>query len=229
MLGKIKITFTSVIVGLFLLLFFLFIIIEMGHISWAVTEGPGVDFPRLLGRFHDRVGSALLHVFQYSAHKLFIIVEIFKNPEIYNYPRLGSDNLSAVLLTLPGVNTSNTGLYILPEVISQKIMGKDNGSIPPGWIGWALLNGGYCWLFLKMIVAAYLGATLDKSKVNFINSLGDKLGAYFYFILVLFLYWVLFASGATNLLRSKIGLVIFLMLLCILPFVRVIKIRLIRH
>ena len=94
-----KIEITSVIAGLFILLFFLFIIVEMGHISWAITEGLGVDFSRLLGKFHDKVGNALLHVFQYSAHRLFITVEIFKNPERYNYPRLGSDNLSAVLLT----------------------------------------------------------------------------------------------------------------------------------
>ena len=70
-------------------------------------------------------------------------------------------------------------------------MGKDNGSIPPGWV---LLNGGYCWLFLKMIIAACLGATLDKSKVNFINSLGDKLGAYFYFSIV-FLWGLVYSRG----------------------------------
>lgn len=228
MIGKIRFRLKIIIIGLTVFYFSLFVISELHSIAGALIRGVDVNLIDRFMAFPYKVSNAILSVFQYSAHYLFIIVELFKNSDIYNYPRLGSDNISGILLLVPGLDTQNIGFYDLPDNISQGVMGKSNGAIPPGWIGWDLLNGGYLWLFIKLIYSAYLAATLDKSKKYLINSIGYGLGSYIYFVIILLFYNLLFSVTATNLIRSNIGLLLFFTLLCFLPITRILRVKLIK-
>ena len=225
MIGKLKFNFKNLLLITFVSLFSLFIISEMHHISAALIYDTELALTEKLELFPSKIGVAILEIFQYSAHRLYIIVEIFSKEELYNYPRLGSDNLSGLLILIPGSLSSNLGLYVLPDYVSQQVMGKYNGDIPPGWIGWALLNGGYLWLLLKTIIAAYFAVVLDKSRSNFIHKIGDIFGQYFYFIIMLTVNSVLFIGTAKNLVRGQLGIAVFFALIFFIPYIRVIKLR----
>lgn len=229
MIGKIRFRFKAIVLGITVLYFSLFIVSELHSIAGALIRGSDINLIDRFIAFPYKISKAILGVFQYHAHFLFIIVEIFENPNIYNYPRLGSDNVSALLLLIPGSDIQNIGFYDLPDKISQSVMGKSNGAIPPGWIGWSLLNGGYLWLFIKLIYSAYFAAILDKSKKYFINSIGYGIGSYIYFIMLLLFYGLLFSGTATNLVRSNMGLLLFFLLLCFLPTTRILKLKLIKN
>lgn len=213
-----------------LLLFYLslFIVFNLHSVSSSLIRGEGVDILSRIIEFNDNILLALLKVFQYSAHTLFIIVEIFHKPEVYNYPRLWSDNISAFLMLIPGGDVVDMGFYELPDDISKEVMGKENGSIPPGWIGWSLLNGGYLLLFFKAGYSAFFTVLLDKSKKFMLRSSGYALGSYIYFISMLVMFELFFAPNSSNMIRGGVGLYVFFLLVLVVPSFRVARITLLK-
>lgn len=226
MIGKIKVNIKQILVGFLVLYLMLFVVLELHSISSAVLRGDAINLVGRFNTFFDKIGKAFLSVFQYSAHYLYIITEWFVEPSLYNYPRLGSDNITAFVLLAPGFDAVSVGLYDIPDNISQEVMGKTNGAIPPGWIGWALLNGGFVWLFFKVIYSAFFAALLDKSKSNIIESFGAPIGSFFYFSLLLFLSILLFSATSTNMLRSAIGFILYVFFMFFMPYMRVGKLKL---
>lgn len=227
MINFIKFRLKFVLMFGLVLYFLLFIALELHSISNAIVNNRDVDMLVRIAGFNDRLVVAILHVFQYSAHYLFLIVEWFNRPEAYDYPRLFSDNITAFILLIPGVDLSSVGLLTVPDEISKYVMGKTNGSIPPGWIGWALLNGGFIWLIVKVIYSAFVMAVVDKTKSCFLQGLGYYWGSYFYFVFVSLILGFLFVGSASNLIRGKIGLILFFMLLFLLPFYRIVRLKIV--
>jgi hypothetical protein len=225
MVGIFKIRINTIFLGLSFLYIALFVVFEMHSISNSIIRGVDINLLERLEGLSSKLVSSIVYVFQYSAHRIFIIVEIFKNPDVYSYPRLGADNVASFVVLIPGMNPLEIGLYEMPDIISQDVMGKTNGVIPPGWIGWALLNGGYFWLFLKVAYSALIASIIDKSKKTIVRSLGFFWGSYCYFVLILLFTHLLFSGTSANLIRGFIGAILFFVVLFFVPGFRAFKLK----
>lgn len=158
-------------------------------------------------------------------HYLFTISEFFQAPSIFNYPRLGSDILSGLLLIIPGSSGEHYGLATLPDVVNQEVMGKTNGYIPPGWIGWSLIDGGIPYLTIKLFISALICSFIDKSYINLSKTTS---GVLIYFIFIIFITDLLFIGTAMNLFRGSLGKFLFIFLFVFMPYTRIGKISLSR-
>src|SRR5690606_4753753 len=213
----------------FVVLFFsLFVIFELHHISAALMRGDDVFLIARIFDFVPRLFEAFFSIFQYFSHYIFIIVEASSAPDVYSYPRLGSDNLHSLIIAVPGMDGTNVGLPELPDTISQDVMGKHNGAIPPGWMGWALINGGYFWLLIKVFYSSAIAAIIDGSKDYIVRSCGYFLGSYIYFILLLMVFNFLFSATAASMVRGNVGVFVYFLALLFFPFVRVGRLKLIK-
>lgn len=226
MVGRLRITFSMLLLLVPVLFSLLFIVLELHSISNALIRGEDVTLLERLKNFPVRVLDSIVAVFSYYAHYLYIVVEMWEKSDVYNYPRLGSDNVSAFILLLPGVDSNAFGFFDLPDVVSQEVMGKTAGSIPPGWIGWTLLNGGYFWLVVKVAYSAMVAVMIDKSRDKILDSAGIVVGNFVYFLCVLVVYNLLFMGTASNLIRGSLGALTFFALMCFVPYFRVVRIAL---
>lgn len=228
MVDKIKIKLSTTTLSISVCFLLLFVVLELHSISNSIITGSEVNITSRFKEFPSKIMDSILAVFQYYIHYLYLIYELINNPKLYNYPRIGSDNISAFILLLPGFDGTSLGFYELPDNLSQGVMGKTNGLIPPGWLGWTLLNGGFFWLFIKTLYSAFFAIIIDKSKKHIIRQAGYYLGSYIYFLLIIFTYSILFNGTAANLLRGNLGIILFFFLLCIIPITRIIKPKIIK-
>lgn len=224
--GKMKLDVKGCVFLSFVLFSSLFVIYFMRKISDNIMAGvnllSGID----ISLFFSALGEVLIYPFQYYSHYLFVIVEFFNDPSMYAYPRLGVDILSGLLLLIPGLSGAFLGLPELPDLISQNVMGKYNGYVPPGWIGWALMDGGMLYLAFKMCLSSLVCVFFDKSYVNFSST---SIGRLVYFLIIIFAIEFLFQATSMNLFRGSVGQFFFLSMLLFIPFLRVGRIYLIRN
>lgn len=202
----------------------LFIIYYMRAITNNVMLGNEFFNGISIEDFFSSFSKIVIYPFKYAVHKVFTISEFYSNPDIYNYPRLGVDIVSGFALIFPGMTGQSLGLPVLPDIISQSVMGLDRGYIPPGWVGWSLMDGGMPFLILKICWSAFFSVFLDKSSHHIAN---DYIGKAVYFILILFLNDILFGSTSMNLFRGNIGDFFLLLLLFYVPFIRIGKLKLV--
>lgn len=217
---KLKNVFVVVISSIFIL----FVIYNLRNITQNFMAGNEVFYGIDLFSFFESFSNVIIYPFTYAVHKIFIVSEFYSDPDIYHYPRLGADIISGFVIVLPGVSGQSLGLPVLPDIISQTVMGKDNGYIPPGWVGWALIDGNVPFLFLKLFCSAFLCVLLDKSYRLMSN---DLFGKTIYLFLVLFLTDTLFVGTSMNLVRGNIGDITLILFLFFIPFVRVGKLKLV--
>lgn len=227
MSGKLRFGFMTIVGSVVALFLSLFVISELHGISYAVINGLEIDLVSKFIVFYDGFFESFLYVFKYYAHYLFIIVELYDSPEVYGVPRLGADNYTSMIMMVPGYSSETVGLPTLPDEISQGVMGKYNGMIPPGWIGWAMINGGVIWLVIKIVVAAFFGAVLDKSKNSMVGFCG-YVGLYVYFSFIVILYTIFFTANASSLFRGNLGLYMFFVMVFFVPFIRIVKISILK-
>lgn len=224
-LGRLNINIKNIAFMIFSLLASLFVIYYLRDITANILSGK----PALNGIdtyfFFRELSVIILKPFQYFTHYLFTIAEFFQAPSVYNHPRLGSDILTGLLLVVPGISSEHYGLAKLPDIINQVIMGKSDGYIPPGWVGWSLIDGGVIYLIIKLFISAFACSFIDKSYASLAKS---STGILVYFILIIFIIDLLFVGTAMNLFRGSAGKFLFIFLFIIIPHIRVGKIRLIK-
>ncbi|MGK0270223.1 MAG: hypothetical protein ACI88H_000866 [Cocleimonas sp.] len=219
-----KLKVKNVFVVIFSSVFILFVIYNLRNITHNFMVGNEVFYGVDLLNFFDSFTNVIIYPFTYSVHKIFIVSEFYSDPEIYHYPRLGVDIIAGFAIVIPGVSGESLGLPVLPDIINQTVMGKDNGYIPPGWVGWSLTDGNVPFLFFKLFWSAFFCVLLDKSyKLIAIDRFGETI----YLFLVLFLTDTLFVGTSMNLIRGNIGDITLLLLLFFIPFIRVGKLKLV--
>lgn len=203
----------------------LFAIYFLRKIGANIVSGESLLHGIEINSFFNSVGAVLLYPFQYFAHYLFVIVEFFKDPDLYGFPRLGVDIISGAVLMLPGLNGVDVGLPVLPDIISQSVMKAYNGYIPPGWIGWALMDGGLLFLVFKIFYSALICLFFDKS-YRYIGL--TEFGRLVYFLLIMFVVDFIFKGTSTNLFRGNLGQILFILMLLFIPFMRIGRMYLVR-
>jgi len=223
-MGLFRLKVKNVIIVTISSIFVLFIIYNLRHITNNFMSGDDVFSGIDLFSFFESFSNVIIYPFTYAVHKIFIVSEFYSNPELYHYPRLGADLVSGFAIVIPGISGESLGLPVLPDIISQTVMGKDNGYIPPGWVGWALIDGNIPFLFFKLLWSAFFCVLLDKSYRLIAK---DQFGKTIYFFLVLFLTDTLFVGTSMNLIRGNIGDIALLLFLFFIPFVRVGKLKLV--
>ncbi|MFA0075123.1 O-antigen polymerase [Vibrio cyclitrophicus] len=205
-------------------IFILFVIYNLRNITQNFIAGNEVFYGIDLLSFFESFSNMVIYPFTYAVHKIFIVSEFYADPDLYHYPRLGADIISGFVIVLPGLSGESLGLPILPDIISQTVMGKDNGYIPPGWVGWSLIDGNAPFLFAKLFWSAFFCVLLDKS---YRLMSVDLFGKTIYMFLVLFLTDTLFVGTSMNLVRGNIGDIALILFLFFIPFVRVGKLKLV--
>jgi len=222
--GKIRINVKTIFLTILFSFISLFIIYYLRKMSANLIAGNYMLDNIDIVTFLEDIGSVLIYPFQYFVHYIFVIVEFFKQPDAYYYPRLGSDIISGLVVMIPGMNGQSLGLPELPDIVSQNIMGKYNGYIPPGWIGWSLMDGNYIFLIVKLSFSALICSFIDKSYplISKKTSIGDLN----YFLIILFVISILFEVTSMNLFRGRIGEGLFFILYFCLPKLRLGKIKL---
>lgn len=225
-MGYVRVRFRTLLALFVSSIVVLFVVFYMRKITQNIMLGENflndIDFVLFL----NSLGDIVIYPFKYPVHMIYTVSEFFNNPYIYNYPRLGADIMSAFALVIPGVSGTDFGLPVLPDIINQSVMGKTNGYIPPGWVAWALIDGGVIFLILKLFWSALFCVFIDKSyRLIAIDPLGKAV----YFILALFLIDILFVGTAMNLVRGNLGSLLLLLLLFYIPFLRVGKLKLMRR
>lgn len=223
-MGLMKLRFSNVLISFVLGIFCLFVIYNLRQVSFNFMNGEQLFNDVSVSEFYDNLLMVVIYPFKYSVHMVYVVSEFFYNQSVYNYPRLGIDLISSFIILIPGLSGDAIGLPALPDIISQQVMGKYNGYIPPGWVGWSLLDGGIIFLTLKSFWTASVFLFLDKSYERIKL---DAFGKTIYFILVLAVADLLLAGTAMNLIRGNVGTFTLLALLFFVPFFRVGKLKLV--
>lgn len=104
-------------------------------------------------------------VFSYYKHYLISIGVFFESPSVYEVPRVGLDYVRAIVAITPGVSGPaghvDVGwLSSVPSEINRKALGG-LGYVPPGWVAFALMNGGVGWLMLHGFLAGVIGGAVN--------------------------------------------------------------------
>ena len=209
---------------LIVLPFLLFVVLFMRRIGANIMADNFFLDNVAMENITDSIRFSLLSPFIYFSHYLYTITEFFADPNAYGFPRLGADTLSAFILVMPGVDGSAAGLQELPDLVNQHILGKYNGYVPPGWIGWALIDGGMAYLAIKLFLAAFLLAWIDNSAKGILKI--GPLGLFVYFIVLIVLYKAIFVPTAMNFVRGMLGTYLFMLLLLAFPGLRIVRIGL---
>lgn len=223
--GKLRLNVKGITVLSFAAFSSLFVVYFLRRIGSNIVSGDSLLQGIYMLEFFNGVGAVLLYPFQYFAHYLFVIVEFFKEPALYDFPRLGVDIISGAALIIPGLTGVDLGLPVLPDIISQSVMKKYNGYIPPGWIGWALMDGGVFYLAFKIFFSALICLFLDKS-YKYIGL--AECGRLVYFVLIMFVVDFIFKGTSTNLFRGNLGQIFFVFMLLFVPFIRIGRLYLVR-
>ena len=175
--------------------------------------------------FIDNTKSILIAPFKYYNHYFYTITEFLKDPDIYNFPRLGVDTLSGLILLVPGIKGEDYGLPPLLNTTNQKVMGYFGGSIPPGWIAWALIDGHVIFLILKLTFASFICAWIDKSWRETNRHL--DLNPFVYLMTSIILLNFILSATPTNLFRGSIGDFLIILMFFFIPYIRLFKVQLI--
>src|SRR5699024_9293574 len=88
----------------------LFIISYLRRISNNLMFGREALYGINWDNFIDNTKSILIAPFKYYNHYFYTITEFLKDPDIYNFPRLGVDTLSGLILLVPGIKGEDYGL-----------------------------------------------------------------------------------------------------------------------
>ena len=141
-------------------------IVGLTSVNYAKVFLYGVPMPdHTFESFLNSAVSVTYHAFSYFKHYLITIAVVYSDPEVYEFPRAGLDYFRAFVEVLPGVGKHDVdflGLTSIPAELNKEYLGG-TGYVPPGWIAFALMNGGMIFLVIYGIFSSFLGGVVDRS------------------------------------------------------------------